>query len=183
MERSPTTLHTTAITCSCRLGSITNKPKTMDQRSLSNLKTLHPKFRQSAIQAWTEAQAAMPENVQIIVVKGLRTFAESDVIYAQGRTAPGEIVTKAKAGQSYHNYGLAFDFAMITDGKDDETVGPNWLKVVSIMESAGMTWGGNFPEGFHDNPHFENQYGYGWRDLLAKYSTGEFIPGTNFIII
>jgi len=92
-------------------------------------------------------------------------------------------VTKAAAGQSYHNYGLAFDFAMITNGQDDDTVGPNWLKVVSIMEAAGMFWGGNFPEGFHDNPHFENRYGYNWRQLLDLYNAGTFIPGTQYVQI
>lgn len=155
----------------------------MDQRSLAALGTLHPKFKPIALAAWTEAQAAMPPNVKIIVVQGLRTFAESDALYAQGRTAPGPIVTKAGAGQSYHNYGLAFDFAMVTDGKDDNTVGPNWLKVVSIMESHGMTWGGHFPEGFHDDPHFENRYGFNWRDLLTKYNAGDFITGTTYVII
>jgi peptidoglycan L-alanyl-D-glutamate endopeptidase CwlK len=155
----------------------------MDTRSLNNLNTLHPKFRQSAIEAWTEAQANMPDNVKIIVVQGLRTFAESDALYAQGRTKPGPIVTKAAAGQSYHNYGLAFDFAMVTDGKDDEVVGPHWMKVVVIMQSHGMFWGGNFPEGFHDNPHFENRYGHNWRDLLALHEAGNFIPGTSYVNI
>lgn len=153
----------------------------MDTRSLDNLNTLHPKFRDSAIQAWTEAQAAMPSNVHIIVVQGLRTFAESDALYAKGRTAPGPIVTKAKAGQSYHNYGLAFDFAMITDGKEDEQVCPNWMKVVVIMQGHGMTWGGGFPEGFHDNPHFENKYGHNWRDLLVLHQAKNFIPGTQYV--
>lgn len=155
----------------------------MDQRSLDNLNTLHPKFRQSAIDAWTEAQAAMPAKVKIIVVQGLRTFAESDAVYQQGRTKPGSIVTKAAAGQSYHNYGLAFDFAMITNGEDDNAVGPNWLKVVEIMEKYGMSWGGHFPEGFHDNPHFENQYGHNWRDLLALHQAGKFIEGTGYVNI
>jgi peptidoglycan LD-endopeptidase CwlK len=155
----------------------------MDTRSLTNLNTLHPKFLPSAIEAFGEAQAAMPANVQIVVVQGIRTFAESNALYAQGRTAPGPIVTKAAAGQSYHNYGLAFDFAMITDGQDDDTVGPNWLKVVSIMEAHGMFWGGNFPEGFHDNPHFENRYGYNWRQLLDLYNAGTFIPGTQYVQI
>jgi peptidoglycan L-alanyl-D-glutamate endopeptidase CwlK len=152
----------------------------MDQRSLNNLNTLHPKFRQSAIDAWTEAQAAMPANVQIIVVQGLRTFEESDKLYAQGRTAPGAVVTKAKAGQSYHNYGLAFDFAMITNGRDDYAVGPNWMKVVSIMKTAGMTWGGNFAN-FPDNPHFENNFGFNWRQLLELHDAGTFIPGTTYV--
>lgn len=155
----------------------------MDERSLNNLNTLHPKFRPSAIQAWTEAQAAMPSNVQIIVVQGMRSMAESDALYAQGRTTPGPIVTKAPGGSSYHNYSLAFDFSMITNGKEDFTVGPNWMKVVAIMEQHGMTWGGNFPDGFHDDPHFENRYGYNWRGLLQKYNNKDFIPGTQFVNI
>ncbi len=153
----------------------------MDTRSLTNLQTLHPKLQLTAIQAWKEAQVAMPANVKIIVIQGLRTFAESDKLYAQGRTEPGQIVTKAAAGQSYHNYGLAFDFAMVTDGKDDYAVGPNWLKVVSIMEKYGMFWGGNFPDGQHDDPHFENRFGYNWRQLLAKYNAKDFIPGTKYV--
>lgn len=155
----------------------------MDARSLNNLNTLHPKFRPSAIDAWAEAQANMPNNVQIIVIQGLRSFEESDALYEQGRTKPGPIVTRAKAGQSYHNYGLAFDFEMLTNGREDGIVGPNWMKVVKIMKSHGMTWGGEFPEGFHDNPHFENKFGYNWRDLLALHQAGKFIPGTTYVNI
>jgi peptidoglycan LD-endopeptidase CwlK len=155
----------------------------MDQRSLDNLNTLHPKFRQSAIDAWTQAQAAMPANVQIIVIQGMRSFEESNALYAQGRTEPGPIVTDAPAGESYHNYGLAFDFDMVTDGKDDDVVGPHWMTVVDIMKAAGMTWGGDFPKGFCDAPHFENKFGFNWRDLLAFHNAGNFIPGTTFVNI
>lgn len=154
----------------------------MDTRSLNNLQTLHPKFRPVAIAAWSEAMDAMPANVQIIVVQGLRSMEESDALYAKGRTAPGSIVTNAPGGSSYHNYGLAFDFAMVTNGKDDYVVGQNWMTVVKIMESHGMTWGGNFPS-IQDDPHFENRYGYNWRDLLAKYKAGDFIPGTQYLNI
>lgn len=155
----------------------------MDKRSLDNLDTLHPKFKPSAIEAWTEAQALMPDNVQIIVVQGLRSFAESNALYEQGRTTKGPIVTKAKAGESYHNYGLAFDFEMITNNHEDDIVGPNWLKVVEVMKKHGMTWGGEFPQSFHDNPHFENKYGHNWRDLLALHNAGNFIPGTTYVNI
>ncbi|HEY8928673.1 MAG TPA: M15 family metallopeptidase [Mucilaginibacter sp.] len=164
----------------------------MDDRSLKNLNTLHPKFRQPAIDAWAEAQAAMPANTKIIVVQGLRSFAESDALYQLGRTVVnpdgktaekpmGDIVTKAKAGQSYHNYGLAFDFAMVTNGKNDYIIGPNWMKVVSIMEAHGMFWGGNFSGKFKDGPHFENRYGHNWKDLLKLYNAGKFIEGTEYV--
>lgn len=154
----------------------------MDTRSLTALNSLHPKFRPVAIAAWTEAQAAMPANVKIVVVQGLRSMAESNALYAQGRTAPGQIVTNAPGGSSYHNFGLAFDMAMITNGKDDTVVGPNWMKVVAIMESHGMTWGGTFPT-IIDDPHFENRYGYNWRQLLAFYNAKKFIPGTTYVQI
>lgn len=154
----------------------------MDTRTLQNLNTLHPKFRQSAIDAMTEAQAAMPDNVKVIVVQGLRTFAESDALYAQGRTTPGPIVTNAAAGQSYHNFGLAFDIFMTTNGKDDYVVGPNWLRVVAIMKKHGMAWGGNF-KNIKDNPHFENRFGYGWRTLLKMHNSGKFITGTQYVSI
>lgn len=153
----------------------------MDEKSQAIIDGLHPKFRDSMQKAWEEAQSAMPPNVKIILVSGIRTFAESDALYAQGRTRPGQKVTNAMAGQSYHNYGLAADFEMFTDEKPDWAVGPNWLKVVAIMESYGMYWGGHFPEGFHDNPHFENRYGYNWRELLALYNAGKFITGSKYV--
>lgn len=165
----------------------------LDARSFYNLNTLHPKFRQSAIDAWKYAQSTMPPNVVIIVVQGLRTFAESDALYAIGRTVKGEnatpakpmgdFVTKAAAGQSYHNYGLAFDFAMFTNNEPDQVVGPRWMRIVDIMKKAGMTWGGEFPEGFHDNPHFENRYGHNWRELLALHNAGRFLPNTSYVIL
>jgi peptidoglycan L-alanyl-D-glutamate endopeptidase CwlK len=153
----------------------------MDARSQTALNSLHPKFRASALQAWTEAQANMPGHVKIVVIQGYRTFQQSEQLYAQGRTAPGPIVTHAPAGESYHNYGLAFDFAMITHGKNDDQVGPLWMKVVAIMKAHGMSWGGDFPADRIDPPHFENKYGYRWQELLALYHQQRFIPGTSYL--
>lgn len=154
----------------------------MDNRSLANLNTLHPRLKQIAIDAWTQAQAEMPLNTLIIVVQGGRTFEESNALYAQGRTEPGEIVTNAPAGESFHNYFLAFDFAMITNGKDDYVVGPNWMKVVKILKSHGFEWGGDWTS-IKDYPHFEMRFGHTWQQLLAKYKAKDFIPGTEYVNI
>jgi peptidoglycan LD-endopeptidase CwlK len=154
----------------------------MDARSQAIIDTLHPKYAPSVQSAWTEAQAAMPSNVQVILIAGMRTFAESDALYAQGRTEPGPIVTNAPAGESFHNYGLAVDFDMVTNGKDDYVVGPHWIEVVAVMKKYGMEWGGDW-ESIKDNPHFENRYGYTWQQLLAKHNAGDFIPGTTFVNI
>nr|WP_295770097.1 M15 family metallopeptidase [Rhodoferax sp.] len=42
----------------------------------------------------------------------MRSCAEQDALYAQGRTAPGNKVTNAKSGDSNHNFGIAFDIGV-----------------------------------------------------------------------
>src|SRR3989442_4358551 len=72
--------------------------------------------------------------IAVLVTQGLRTWEEQDALYAKGRTVPpiGKkyIVTKAKGGQSYHNFGLAFDIVVLDSlGKADcETNHPGWKK-------------------------------------------------------
>ena len=52
------------------------------------------------------------EGLDILVTSTLRTFAEQDFLYNK---VPS--VTNAKAGYSYHNYGLALDFCPLINGK------------------------------------------------------------------
>jgi hypothetical protein len=152
--------------------------------SIAQINTLHPKLRDAALAAYKEAVLKTPVGVHPVIDQGLRTFSESDKLYAQGRTIPGEIVTNAPAGSSFHNYGLAVDFHLIINGKDvwDEK-NPNWITVVNIFKSHGFTWGGDFTGKFKDYPHLENRFGYNWRDLLAKHNAGDFIPGTQYVNI
>lgn len=151
--------------------------------SLSKLQSLHPKIREAAIQAYNESVKATPEGVHPIITQGLRSFAESDALYAQGRTTPGSIVSNSKGGQSYHNYGLAIDFCVLVNGKMVWSRDANWMVVVNTFKKYGFTWGGDFTGPFKDYPHVENKFGYNWRDLLVKYNNKDFIPGTTFVKI
>jgi peptidoglycan L-alanyl-D-glutamate endopeptidase CwlK len=81
-----------------------------DEVSINRLKLLHPAIRQDAIDAYNEAVRKTPVGVHPVIVQTLRTFEEQDLLYQKGRTRPGPIVTNARAGQGYHNYGLAIDF-------------------------------------------------------------------------
>lgn len=152
----------------------------MIEHNLKKLNELHPDLRSLTILAWSECELAMPDNVKLWIDQALRTFDQSNELYAKGRTVPGDIVTNAKAGQSYHNYGLAFDFHMITNGKDDWSVGPLWRKVADIMKSHGFAWGGDF-KSILDQPHFEYTFGYNWRALLEKYNNRDLISGTLYV--
>lgn len=50
------------------------------------------------------------------VFEAFRTPQRQAYLYAQGRTAPGSIVTKARPWESYHQYGLAADFVLYIGG-------------------------------------------------------------------
>lgn len=152
--------------------------------SINQINTLHPKLRPIALEAYNEAVKATPVGVHPIITQGYRTFEESDKLYQQGRTTPGEIVSNAKAGQSWHNYGLAVDFALVING---ETIwnqnNPHWSTVVNIFKSHGFNWGGDFAGSFKDYPHLEMKFGHTLFDLLAKHNAGDFIPGTTYVNI
>jgi hypothetical protein len=98
--------------------------------------------------------------VAVLVTQGLRTWEEQDGLYAKGRTAPpiGDafIVTKARGGESYHNFGLAFDIVILDAiGKADWDRGhPGWKVAAECGKSVGLEWGGDW-KSFKDLPHFQ----------------------------
>lgn len=109
--------------------------------------------------------------VEIRITQGLRTLAEQDALFAQGRTIPGSIVTNARGGYSYHNFSLAIDFVLIKGGYDMKYDGDcdgiaDWVEVVTEAKALGFAWGGDW-KSFKDNPHFEMTFGLSLADLRA----------------
>lgn len=175
----------------------TNTPKLMrDPVTIERCGKLHPKVRQEAIDAITKAEEGFPPQVRIRVVQGLRTIAEQDALYAQGRNGDKrQKVTNAKGGSSYHNYGLAIDFALLYDkdgdgkfeelswdtAKDFDRDGIiDWQEVVKVFENLGWQWGGKFRT-FKDYPHIEKSFGFKPSELLAKVKSGQVKDG--YVII
>lgn len=116
------------------------------------------------------------------MVQGGRTFAEQTAIYNQGRTTPGNIVTYSPAGASYHNYWLAGDvcpFVLNSTTKLDWSF--NFKKIRDSAIAHGLQCGMDFPH--PDMDHFEDKKGLNWRDMLHKYTVGDFILNTHFINI
>ena len=154
---------------------------------------LHPLIRFEVKQLIEKAETKIPAAIRI--VQGLRTIEEQNELYAKGRTKPGNRVTNAKGGASFHNYGLAIDFALLYDKdvngtfeslswdilKDFDVDGESdWMEVVDIFEDAGYTWGGRF-NSIKDNPHLEKHFNHTWKQLLEKYNGGWFIPNTKYV--
>lgn len=105
---------------------------------------------------------AHEEGIFIIITQGLRTIKEQNELYEQGRTKPGKIVTNARGGYSYHNYGLAFDFCVcdIVGGKlvPNWFVDKRWKRVGELGKKLGLEWGGSWTS-FKDYPHFQLTFG------------------------
>ena len=86
-----------------------------DQVTLDRINLLHPKIKEEIFKIYDEIIAALNGSAICRFTHTLRTFAEQDALYAQGRTKAGSIVTKARGGQSYHNYGLAIDIVLLVN--------------------------------------------------------------------
>lgn len=100
------------------------------------------------------AQNLSGRGIHIEVVQGLRTFAEQDKLYRQGRTEPGQRVTNAKGGLSKHNYGVAVDVAPMVNGKIDWDDLSKFAAIGAASKKLGLMWGGDWKK-FVDKPHVE----------------------------
>lgn len=171
----------------------------MDSVTLQRIQLLHPKVRTEVEQIYrNQIVPALTGRATCRLSYTLRTFAEQDSLYAQGRTrlydANGNrlgVVTKAKGGQSIHNYGLALDIVLIKDRTTaswednidfDRDGKADWMEVVNILKANGWEWGGDW-RSFKDKPHFQKTFGYTWQQLLAKHQARDFITGTNYVRI
>lgn len=127
-------------------------------------------------------QLASAAGIDIIITDGFRSRDEQDRLHAQGRSSPGNIVTQVQGGGSYHNYGLAIDFAL-RDGdgvvwdieRDANGNGESdWFEVAAIGKELGFSWGGDWQR-FKDYPHFEMTFGLSIKELQAGYRPEDVI--------
>lgn len=167
----------------------------MDKTTLDRINLLHPKLRDEALEIYKEICAALTGKAMCRFAFTLRTIAEQDALYAQGRTKKGPVVTNAKGGLSYHNYGLAIDIVLIVD-KDgngsyetaawdtksdfDKDGKADWKEVVTIFKEHGWEWGGDWK--FVDAPHFQKTFGKSVRELLVLYNNKK-VDKNNYVLL
>jgi len=84
------------------------------------------------------------QHIDVIITSTYRDAESQDSLYAQGRTKPGNKVTNAKAGQSFHNFKVAFDFCPIVGGKAQWNDAATFTKCGEIAESLGLEWAGRW---------------------------------------
>lgn len=163
----------------------------MDNITFDRIETAHPKLRDQLRLDYIAANNLLGKGCRLRFSYVLRTFAEQDALFKKRPT-----VTKAKAGQSYHNYGLAFDIVLLydknldgnfeevswdmkRDGDNDSMA--DWTEITNYFVKQG------YENGFISNgkkwdfPHFQKTFGYHWKQLLEKHNNKDFIEGTNYV--
>jgi peptidoglycan L-alanyl-D-glutamate endopeptidase CwlK len=137
----------------------------ISSRSLSDL---HPVV---AAKARAHVATCKAEGIDILVICTYRDDAEQNRLYAQGRTVPGTKVTNAKAGESFHNYRVAYDVVLMRYGKPVwRTTGEDgilWKRVGAIGKALGLEWAGDWVK-FKEYPHFQFTGGHN----LAHFKNG-----------
>lgn len=109
--------------------------------------------------------ACKAAGIDLIVTSTYRDAESQDALYAQGRTKPGDIVTNAKAGQSFHQYRCALDVVPIKNGKLVwNTSDPIWTVVGYLGKRAGLDWAGEWVT-FKETAHFQYTGGKTLEDL------------------
>lgn len=97
----------------------------------------------------------------MIVTDGVRTVAQQQALFAQGRSQPGAVVTNAdgivkKSNHQPHADGLghAVDMCFLVDGQPSWDEHLPWALYGAMAKSQGCVWGGDW-KSITDRPHVE----------------------------
>lgn len=138
---------------------------------MPKIDSLEPAFKTKILSLLLELKR---RGINCVVTSARRTIEEQNILYQQGRTTKGDVVTKAKGGQSPHNFGLAADLCPINpkDGSlwwnapDDI-----WNVIHRLAEDnqlldldSGYDWK------FCDRPHVEDKH---WKEAQTAWKEGK----------
>lgn len=147
----------------------------MDKITIDRIKKAHPRIKMVLDAQYREINKLLPKGVRLRFSHVFRTIAEQDALFAQRPR-----VTRAKGGQSIHNYGLAFDIVILLDKDQNGTFetavweGFNFDFVVKYFKSKGWEWGGDW-KSFPDRPHFQMTFGHTAKSLKKLIDAGKYI--------
>jgi peptidoglycan L-alanyl-D-glutamate endopeptidase CwlK len=128
-----------------------NELGTFDRRTEQKISSL-------SIQAQREARAfmrrALSWGVNVKIISGTRTYHEQNQLFRQGRYGnPGPVVTRARGGQSHHNFGIAWDIGIFRRDGSYSTSQSDY-DAVAEYATGSLVWGGSW-RSFPDSPHYQ----------------------------
>lgn len=106
---------------------------------LRDFNQLHPRFREMLA---TLLQKLADEQRPFKVFEAFRTPERQLWLHAQGRTRPGNIVTKAPPWESFHQFGLAADLVLFVNGNwtwdDAGPLAAHWQRLRELAAEVGL---------------------------------------------
>ena len=132
-------------------------------RTLRAIDTLDASF-QKQVRGWVNEMVT--SRIEPLIYCGRRTMEEQAALHAKGRTTGGRIVTKAKPGESYHNYGLAFDWVPLKQsGKNADLWIADWDNETAFRlgEHVGLSFG--LVGISWETGHLQTSLFKSWRDI------------------
>lgn len=140
-----------------------------DPRSEGIIMTLLPKAQVEA-RRFLNIAKTLPFTVKLL--SGTRSYAEQDRLFNQ---VPR--VTKARGGQSNHNFGIAWDCGIFVNGQYYEGRNSKEDKAYADLAKAikkslpGVEWGGDWVS-FKDMPHYQLATGKSVSQVRALLESG-----------
>lgn len=131
----------------------------INSRSLDDL---HPKVKALALEF---QKACAEKGMDILIYSTYRDGEAQNKLYAQGRTEKGNIVTNARAGESMHNYHLAFDWVPMLHGKALWNDHVAYATCGKIAEDIGLEWAGRWSGKLKETAHCQFTGGLSLHDL------------------
>ena len=137
----------------------------LDPHRLVRLRGCHPDLQSRVLAIISDL---VSEGHDPVITQGVRTTAQQQAIYAQGRSRVGKVVTDCDGVKRVSNhqkkpdgYGYAVDLAWRVNGEIIWEGGP-WDRLGELAVANGLRWGGLFTTLINgqrvpkpDRPHLE----------------------------
>ncbi|MDB5344275.1 MAG: ycdD [Schlesneria sp.] len=135
---------------------------TYEARNAVTLNGVHPSLRYKLIQLLDLLRL---NGEDVLLYEGFRTIDQQNADWQVGRDIDGRVIgttiTDAKGGYSFHNYGLAVDFAPVGPlgvplskrNMLEWSAKARYEAIARLAQTLGLEWGGTWPK--PDKPHLQ----------------------------
>jgi RHS repeat-associated protein len=142
----------------------------LDRGTEDRLATLQQPVRDMARSLIYHSRVELQLDVRIVPQGAFRSYAEQNDLHARG-------ISPARGGQSFHNFGVAFDIGTF-EGRRYIENGPGYTAAGRLGERLGLEWGGSWSPRRQDPPHFQYLGGQTMSQIRARFEQGlSPIPG------
>ncbi len=148
-----------------------------DPRTETGFGTLEPRMQERARQFLLLVKLGTDYDFRI--TSATRTYEQQVALYRQGQSEDGSIVTRARGGQSKHNFGIAFDLTLFIKGSPAYE-SPAYDTIGHLAKGVGLEWGGNWTS-IVDRPHYQWPTGLSLEQLRQFKNLGWSVTDPPFL--